>query len=335
MRRMRGNFSSVFLFAFPVIVGASVGIFYWMEKKQGPSHHGAAAMKERADSGGAGRKIASGHGSGHGAASEDLDDGNPAREADPAKARETARLAKERLEEIERGLKTYGSIQEGDTCGSFEYFGRGESHPAPAQEDWDEVMRVFRGIKADYKAFLVKHKWNMPDPVLEAMQERMAGLRIQRPPAKEEPDLAWRGVAVLTRDPEGRPLVRLGAGFPKLVKERRTRARFELARVMAQVWAPCELAAIKIESPWDPLLRCMKMNDSQGCAAESYSEAGWAVSSVLARKVAAPGCELPALAGQAGAGLAACANEIPLPLRARMDRAPAASQAAVIAGRTR
>ncbi len=303
MRRMRGKVSVLFLMVFPLVLGASVGIFKWMEGRKGSSVAVGTAIP--------GRKVAS--------ASKPA-----AARAESDEDAEAQKLAAARRQEIEKNLVSFGPADSAKTCGSFEYFGKGESHPSPGHADWDQIMKAFRSAKADLGKFLIRHRWNMTDATREALEVRVRELRIQRPPTLEEPDLAWRGIGTLTRDQEGKPLVRLGAGFPKLFKERPARARFELARLVAQVWSPCELAAAKVESPWNPLLQCLKLGSALGCGAGQYSEAAWAVSTVVARQVASPGCEIPAFQGEANVAALGCANSIPFPLNARRaDPSPA------------
>src|SRR5690606_26170291 len=138
---------------------------------------------------------------------------------------------------------------------------------------------------------------NIGEKAAGLMEERVRGLRLQRPPAAEEPDLSWRGIASLTEDSLGY-MVRVGGGFIKLAQKDPPRARFELARLLAQSWAPCELTKNGVDGAaiWAPLLKCLGVEEKAGCAAGSYSEAGWAISTTLAAVVANPGCTVPAFA---------------------------------------
>jgi hypothetical protein len=94
------------------------------------------------------------------------------------------------------------------------------------------------------------------------------------------------------------------------------RSRFEIARLVAQSWAPCELERIGATQPWGALLQCLNV-DSGSCGVGSYSESGWAVSTAVAAFVAPPGCEVPALAG----GAHECVRRIPV----GRERAPASA----------
>jgi hypothetical protein len=120
------------------------------------------------------------------------------------------------------------------------------------------------------------------------------------------------------------PLIRIGSGFMKLSRQQPDRARYEIARVIAQTWAPCELkvaGASQGETLWNPLLACLGMSGGdKGCVAGSSSEAGWAVSSTLAMTLANPGCTIPAFKEVAQAE---CWKKIPLaPKTAAVSRAP-------------
>jgi hypothetical protein len=141
------------------------------------------------------------------------------------------------------------------------------------------------------------------------MEKRVNELKIQRPPVLEEPDLAWRGIGVYASGGEsGEPIIRVGGGFVKLALAYPDRAKFELARLVAQAWAPCELKRISPVAAWKPLLDCMNMKDAQTCGEGTFSEEGWAVSTTLANAVMAPGCELPVLKNPE---LAKCMKLIP------------------------
>jgi hypothetical protein len=192
---------------------------------------------------------------------------------------------------------------------------------------WDALKKSYWGIKADLEKFLVKHQLEIPQETWKQMRSSLKDLTIHKPSIELEADLAWRGIPVLTRDGEGKPMVRLGAGFMKLFREKPQRAKFELARVMAQVWSPCELSSHHADPVWTGLLKCMKLEGAEGCGQGQYSEAGWAVSTAVAQQVAAPGCTIPAFADASGKELKACAEEIPfVPANNGGQRQPASDQ---------
>jgi hypothetical protein len=195
-------------------------------------------------------------------------------------------------------------------CEQVELRGDGPEITKVSKEDWAAVMKTFHAVKADLLGWLAKRRRELPERTAAVMEKQVSTLRIQRPPVAEEPDLAWRGIAVWTLDSAGEPMIRVGGGFVKLVVQQPARARFELARLVAQAWTPCELARVDAGAPWEPLLKCMGVNEQHACATGSYSEGGWAVSTVMARVVADPGCNIPVFADPSYAG---CLKAVPLP----------------------
>ena len=93
-------------------------------------------------------------------------------------------------------------------------------------------------------------------------------------------------------------MIRVGGGFFKLVTKNPARARFELARLLAQTWSPCEMHKLGGQAPWKGFLSCMQMSaqadPAKDCGPSSFSETGWAVSSALAAVASPPGCRIPA-----------------------------------------
>lgn len=182
-------------------------------------------------------------------------------------------------------------------CQAIEYAGRGPGHSGIASKEWRVFMDAYHELKGSYQSWLDSRRAELGNKTWTAMSTRMKDLRIQRPPTPGEPDLAWRGIGVLSYDMAGDPIVRLGDGYFKLYRKNPSRARFELARLMAQVWAPCELQKSKIEQPWAELAQCLGMESPlKSCGEGQFSDAGWAVSSALATLVSKPGCQLPAFA---------------------------------------
>ena len=196
----------------------------------------------------------------------------------------------------------------GGGCANAEFRGDGPTLTNVSQDEWAIVMDQFHSVKKGLSGWLVKNKSKFSAKTYALMDKQIQDVKLQRPPAPDEPDLAWRGVAVMGKDLEGEPMIRMGNGFLKLMVRQPERGRFELARVVAQAWAPCEVQKAEGGAPWAPLLKCLGVDEANGCAAGTYSEAGWAVSTVLAYKVANPGCAIPALAD---ANAAACVNTIP------------------------
>ncbi len=190
----------------------------------------------------------------------------------------------------------------GALCEQKELAGDGPERTVVSPGDWAKVMRLFDDSKARLLSWLKKKEKSLPKDLVHSMAERVRSLKIQRPPAPEEPELNWRGIGILTRDVHGEPLVRMGSGFMKLILANEERGRFELTRLIAQAWAPCELrnphSARGLASPpilaWGAVLECLGVHDLNACEEGSYSEEGWASATALAAAVANPGCTIPA-----------------------------------------
>ncbi len=229
---------------------------------------------------------------------------------DAAASREATAVAKA-LENAARDVAGKKEAEVANKCASIEYRGDGPEHTKITKDEWGKVMTAFHGAKGELLTWLRKHKRELPDRTAKLMEKQVRELRIQRPPAVEEPDLTWRGIGVWTQDVAGAPMLRVGSGFVKLVNKQAARGKFEMTRLVAQAWAPCELQRVDAGAPWDPLLKCLNINEERACAAGTYSEGGWAVSSAIATKLANPGCAVPAFAD---ASMAACLKKFPLPL---------------------
>ncbi len=182
-------------------------------------------------------------------------------------------------------------------CSSVEFPGAGPAASLVSREQWTGVMKVFHQSKADLLKWLQNHKTDFSEKTFGVMDKQIRGLMIRRPPTAEEPDLSWRGIAVWGVDNANAPVVRLGGGFVQLLKSDPARARFELTRLVAQSWAPCELERVQAGYAWAPLLKCLNVTEGiEACGSGKISEAGWAVSSALAFEISQPGCKVPALA---------------------------------------
>jgi hypothetical protein len=221
---------------------------------------------------------------------------------------------------------TFGALG-GNTCQPIEYKGDGPFNTKVTKEEWNQVMNQFHDVKDKLASWLEHHKKEFMDKTVAAMEQQVRRVEIERPPTSEEPDLNWRGVAVFTYDMANKPIIRVGGGFVKLATKEPQRARFELARLVAQSIAPCELQKIGADAAWEPLLKCMDVKEDNACGANTFSDAGWAVSSTLATLVAAPGCTLPAFATPE---YGKCLKKPPLPLSTAMieDSTPVATTVA-------
>lgn len=197
----------------------------------------------------------------------------------------------------------------GTGCAVLEFAGEGPSlTKAPKEKDWAPVRAAFHKAKSDLETWVDQSSAKLPTATRDALKERIRTVRIQRPPTPEEPDLAWRGIGVLSRDEKGGSLLRIGSGFLRLVQEQPVRARFELTRLVAQsALAPCELNRVGMdgESLWRPLAQCLNVKggmNASACEGQAFSEAGWAISTALAHRLAPSGCEVPAMAVETGPG---------------------------------
>ncbi len=182
-------------------------------------------------------------------------------------------------------------------CQNIEFAGQGPEKSQLAQVQWSEVMKVYHGAKDDLLSWLEQNKEGISLETYAWMKDQIKNLRIQRPTTPEEADLSWRGIGVWTQDPQG-SLVRVGGGFYTLLKKDAVRARFELSRLVAQAWTPCEFQKRQLTHPWAKALSCLDVAvpaiGQEKCINHS-SESGWAVSTTLAQIVASPGCQIPAL----------------------------------------
>lgn len=188
-----------------------------------------------------------------------------------------------------------------DQCQAFEVRGAGfnESQGSHfSSEDWKKIMDLFHETKDLLRTWLKGTKKELfADSLAQWMTQQLDALVIMRPPSVEEPDLNWRGIGVLAHHDPAHPTIRVSSAFVKTALAHPSRGRFEIARLVAQVWAPCEFARANLTPPWDPILMCLGVPLTLGCASGTYSEAGWAVSTALAAMTSPPGCKIPAFDG--------------------------------------
>jgi len=198
----------------------------------------------------------------------------------------------------EIGPKWVGSTGKspGGRCIPAEIRGESLSQSSFNSDSWTKVMNHFHAGKNVLLTWLEANRKKYSPRTYEVMKERVSVLKIQRPPIVEDPDLSWRGIGVFALDSKKGEMIRIGSGFLVLAEEDSKRSKFELTRLIAQVWAPCELQRLGVtENVWLSLLQCLKMNEEQICAEGSFSEAGWAVSTLLATVLSPPGCRMPIL----------------------------------------
>ncbi len=180
-----------------------------------------------------------------------------------------------------------------NACLKVEYPGEGFQNTKVSREDWVQVTDQFHEAKRLLHGWLLKNHARFSDKNVTLMETQLQDLKIERPPSIEEPDLSWRGIGIWVQDNQGMPILRISGGFVKLVSHEPKRSLFEMTRLVAQSWAPCELKRVGADSPWNPLLKCLEVDQESACGAGSYSEEGWAVSSSLATELSPPGCTVP------------------------------------------
>jgi hypothetical protein len=216
------------------------------------------------------------------------------------------------------------ALASGADCAQIEYRGEGPEATKITKAEWGAVMDQFHASKRELLGWLEKHRHDLSASAAQAMERQVRDLKIQRPPASDEPDLAWRGIGVYGQNSDGEPIVKLGGGFVALTARHPARARFEMARLLAQAWAPCELSRVSaLDTTWSPLLKCLGYNESQNCGSGTYSESGWAVSTTVAASLWPPGCQIPAFKVPE---LAKCMSNVPFGKVASNEPEPAPPQ---------
>jgi hypothetical protein len=172
------------------------------------------------------------------------------------------------------------------------------------------VVDDFHWAKGELIAWLQENRAAIPQDAFDIMEHEVKETRIQKPPATEEPDLAFRGIGVWTQKGKEDPLVRLGGGFIPFASHQHESARFEILRLVAQSISPCELKRLGVaDDVWKPLLTCLNVNEPLACMDGTFSESAWAVSTTLAAQKAKPACHITAFDDDRAA---ACLKKIPV-----------------------
>lgn len=215
------------------------------------------------------------------------------------------------------------AVTAGADCAKIEYRGDGPQLTQITKADWSRVMEDFHSAKHSLTEWLERHRAEITVPAYQVMEHRLGSVKIQRPPVLDEPDLAWRGIGVYGQNPEGEPIIKLGGGFVQLSVAHPARARFELTRLVAQTWSPCELLRFgALEATWSPLLKCLGMTQAQDCSQGTYSESGWAVSTTIAAAVQPPSCQIEAFKSPEASQ---CVSHIPFAVMTAQNGAGQAS----------
>lgn len=182
----------------------------------------------------------------------------------------------------------------GSRCAPAEFRGESLNRVEVDLAIWSEVMDEFHNAKEELQRWLGVNRSKISPRSYEVLKNQVSEIKIQRPPTPQAADLTWRGIGVYVIDAEKGPMIRIGGGLLALVSRDKIRSQFELTRLIAQVWAPCELKRVGVaENIWGDLITCLKVTESDMCAEGSFSEAGWAVSSTLAYAISPPRCKLP------------------------------------------
>ena len=317
MRRMReltyGHYVAI---ALPVL-GAAFGIHYLIKHPHRPTGSETAALKPsqyKAEKGS--RKPASARGDKNRDARHEGQSGEEIAGSEPAaQFAETAGYEASRAPSAVLEGASNDAVDTGKECAAVEYRGDGPEQTKVTKAEWAAVMDQFHSAKSSLTSWLNHHRREFPDATFAMMEREVKDLKIQRPPAADEPDLAWRGIGIYTQGNEAEPMIKIGGGFVKLASKRPARAKFEMTRLVAQSWAPCEMARASgpnggdAVATWNPLLKCLGVTEAQNCAQGTYSESGWAVSTTVAAAVSPPGCQIKAFASPE---LAKCMKQIPL-----------------------
>lgn len=190
------------------------------------------------------------------------------------------------------------------SCGADEFFGSGPEQVQVDAVAWTRFMGEYHAAKNDLLQWISANQAYFSPSMLQKMESEVRSTRVMRPQEQIEPELTWRGIAAWTRpkagsvDSEERPaLIHVGSGFMDLFQKDRSRARFEIARLIAQAWSPCELAEAGKTPALNSYFKCMGLTDDQlKCAPGAVSEATWALSTAVASLVSRPGCAVPAFA---------------------------------------
>ena len=189
---------------------------------------------------------------------------------------------------------SWGKDAEG-LCTAVEEPGFRGSDIKLTQKVWLPLVEDFRAAKRKVVAWIKKHPEQFPEERFKVLSERILELQIQRPPSEEEPDLAWRGTVVMSRFPDGKPLLRVGGGFLTLHQKDPKRAQFELARAVSFLLSPCELKGMGYADVWEQTLTCAQGVPSETCDLGSVSQQAWLVASAVAQEVQPAGCQVRAV----------------------------------------
>lgn len=204
-------------------------------------------------------------------------------------------------------------------CRYPEYAGVPYESSDVSDKEWATVVSTFYSAKGRLLDWLHQHREDFSQKQVDILGTSIESMRLERPPYSDEPDLSWRGIAISGMDEAGKPYIRVGNGFVTFSKKHPKRALFELTRVIAQSWTDCD---VQEEGPWNPLMACMSLKEKGGCEKGSFSEARWAVSTLIGYAVTKPSCRIPLITKEIEQS---CIQKMPLPMNVTSHRAPASS----------
>ena len=174
--------------------------------------------------------------------------------------------AEERPSESEHVIETEPVVQKG-VCQNIELPGDGFQRTQISREDWNKVIGQFNQAKKILKNWLTRIQSSLPEKTVSFMSAQLDAIKMVQPPTTDEPDLSWRGIGVWSKNDQEEPSIKLGSGFVKWVIKQPKRTLFEMTRLLAQTWAPCEMQSVDAGSMWDSFLSCLDVVEEQACGA--------------------------------------------------------------------
>lgn len=296
MRRMREFSKRYFWFAVPagvaiIAIGTAKFVLGPDTSEKKPSKYAEAKARELEE-----RRKAKQKGSDH----EESDDASEEASASAHASNKKQSAGPAGEEADSHASRSVAEVASGESsvCGANEIPGAGTSRVKASPEQWTKVMSEFHQAKRELVSWVDSNRVVIGQSGADEMIKHLKEIRIHRPPQLDEPDLDWRGIGAYSRDVEGAPMIKIGGGFISMMEREPQRARFELTRLLAQGWSPCELKRDGLKAmPWKPLLDCLKLpsDGDAACPNTEVSDAGWAVSTSVAFSIATPGCRVPAM----------------------------------------
>jgi hypothetical protein len=213
-------------------------------------------------------------------------------EAKQVKQTSAAKQEPQKIKTLKPAKVTLTGKSADGVCVPIEYRATLVDNITMERQDWEQILHMVDSVKKELMAWITNNEKTLKTDTAQLLKERFWRLHILKASASHHPDLNWRGVGVLDGTTTSDPTLWLGGGLLDLVKKNPQRARFELARILAQLISPCQAPAL--ETYWDDYLKCAEPTIERSCAYAGISETGWATSTALAAVVSPPDCALPA-----------------------------------------